>query len=254
MAKVMLAVQADAHSVPIGENPSLPQFDGGRENLQQWREDVEALAVDAALSVGDMSDVYAGAADAASLISDMDNLYAGIGNHDVATASAGDKSSEKDAIRALYGMPANYYAVDVDWLRVIVLDSAYDANGVSEASSTGHLPDAQLTWLENELDTIGANYPTLIAVHHTTWPASANTPTYFNADDAAALGALIEGRVNTWVIAGHRHPSARTWDALNGRPVFTIRALVDERWSLVTVTRRCGGLCTIDVAEQVVEP
>lgn len=236
----------------MGEAPSVPDFAGGRENLIAWRSDVEAMNVDAALSVGDISDLFAGAEDAASLIADMDNHHALHGNHDLAVGGASDKSSQKDAVRALYGMPANYYAFDAGFVRVIMLDSCYDSTDMSEAASTGHLPDTQLTWLGNELSSIGVNYPTLIAIHHTTWPASSQSPVYFNAADVSALENLIVGRENTWVIAGHRHPPVATTDMLGGRPVFTVRPLCNGLWSLVTIIQPEDGPYCIDVTEQVI--
>lgn len=246
---IQIAMMADAHSVPVGETEPTGR-EGGRVNLQQWREDVEVLLPDAALAVGDISDIHAGAADAASLIADMDNLFAGHGNHDLAEGGSGDKSTQKAAFRALYNMPDDHYAVDLDFLRLIMLDACFDSNGVPEAITAGNIPAAQITWLVNELDALSSNQPALVVCHHNIGEGTA----YMAQGSQDALSAALASRPNVWLLMGHRHPSARRWHNAGTRPGIIIRALCDERWSLVTVTRRCGGLCTIDVTEQVVEP
>lgn len=246
---IQIAMMADAHSVPIGETEPTGR-EGGRVNIQQWREDVEALLPDAALAVGDISDLHAGAEDAAGLIADMDNLFAGHGNHDLAQGGSGDKSTQKAAFRALYGMPADHYAADIGFVRLMMLDACFNDQGVPEAITAGNIPAAQITWLIEELDALDSGQPALVVCHHNIGEGVG----YMVQDSQDALSAALASRPNVWLLMGHRHPQTQRWYNAGTRPGIIIRALCDERWVLVTVTRRCGGLCTIEVAEQTVTP
>jgi hypothetical protein len=247
---VTLAVQADAHSVPVGETEPTGR-EGGRKNLQQWRADVEAMAgVDAVLSLGDISDLHSGAEDAAGLIADMDNLFAGHGNHDLAEGGSGDKSAQKAAFRALYNMPDDYYAVDIGFVRLIVLDSCYNTSGVSEAATAGFLPTAQLTWLENELDSLSSSRMGLVCMHHPVGEGAG----YMDADAEVALALVIGNRPNVFLLTGHRHPNALRYNTSGNRPAIVIRALCDERWYIVTARKWANGAFDLDVSERVVVP
>lgn len=219
--------------------------------MQAWRTAVEAATgIDAVVSIGDISDLHAGAEDAAGLIADMDNHYAAHGNHDLAEGGNGDKSAQKAAIRALYGMSADNYAVDIDFVRLIVLDSCFNTSSVSEAASIGYLPAAQLAWLETELNGVDSSRMALVCMHHPVGEGAG----YIDADTEAALAAVLTGHTNAFLLMGHRHPGAVRYNTCGGRPAVVLRAQCDERWYRVTARKWDSGVFDLDVSEQVVAP
>ncbi|MDZ7611901.1 MAG: metallophosphoesterase [Candidatus Moranbacteria bacterium] len=80
------------------------------------------------------------------------SAYYVLGNHDVCDA-------DKDRVVDLYNMPNNYYSFKERGIKFIVLDQQFNEDGSSYKDGNcyfgGHLPQKELEWLKNEVDSAG---------------------------------------------------------------------------------------------------
>jgi 3',5'-cyclic AMP phosphodiesterase CpdA len=83
-------------------------------------------------------------------------------------------------------------------LRVISLDS------VVPGKDEGHLTDAQLQWLQGELE-VAAPDGTIVAVHHPPITSPIRSMTEIALDDPEDLAGVIDGTDVCLVVAGHNH-------------------------------------------------
>lgn len=240
---MVLYAQADSHV----ENPGDPGYDVNNANgTANWLAIIEAADTAGVplLNLGDLAQTGYNVEEAGGYVNTIDQAVCVLGNHDVNPAIQ-PVSAQKAACLAAYGMPANYYALDVSFVRLLVLDSTYDANGDDTSSLTGHLTAAQLDWLENELSA-ARHRAVLILVHH---PPIAGR---FGEGDIAALETLLAGRCNVWVLAGHVHPST-IWERVVGPSIVWVLApTVNGKYARVTVQKMSNGLARVLIDEQTI--
>lgn len=102
--------------------------------------------------------------------------------------------------------------VEVDGLRIVVLDSTVPGHG------HGELRPAQLSWLAAELAR-PAPHGTVLALHHPPLPSTSRFTARIALRDRAALAAVLAGTDVRIVLAGHTHVTSA--GALAGIPVWT---------------------------------
>jgi 3',5'-cyclic-AMP phosphodiesterase len=134
-------------------------------------------------------------------------VYALPGNHD-----------ERESLRRHFGLPGTgaepiQYAVDLDGLRLLVLDTK------REGHDAGELDASRIDWLDAELASSDA--PTMIAMHHP--PLQTGVPAMdaigLPAEDRQALAAVVERHAHVRrLVGGHVHRAVA--GELGGRPVL----------------------------------
>jgi Icc protein len=90
---------------------------------------------------------------------------------------------------------------DVNGLRVISLDSTVPG------SHHGHVTDAQLDWLAEELS-VSAPHGTILAMHHPPLPSVLDLAVLVELREQAGLAEVLEGSDVRSILAGHLHYSS----------------------------------------------
>jgi hypothetical protein len=158
---------------------------------------------------------------AVSVLNEFPNHFCVIGNHDM-----GLSATNKSLVVSAFGLSSSYYAFDYDFMRIIVLDTNYDASGNDYINSMGRISDTEFTWLANELAT--TTQPGVVLVTHHT-PIDIYTGGgglhYFDTDDIAQLTTLANSRSNVTIVCGHLHYPNGMYYNLGNVPVYSLPAL-----------------------------
>ena len=194
------------------------------DNFGAFAAAANAGSYDAVIAIGDLAHEEARVSDAGDVLDTITgSVYAAMGNHEI-LQPAGTYAQSKALSRTEYGMPGNYYAANVGFCRVIVLDANYGESDEDVYTHTGRLPAAELAWLENELDTHTQD-AVVIFIHHPPRQYRADDTTEnFDADDLTALQALLDAHDNVFVYSGHWH--AAYTGAIGNTPYVVFSALV----------------------------
>ena len=93
------------------------------------------------------------------------------------------------------------YAVEVDGVRVVMLDTSVD--GMDRREQHGLLGEAQLAWLD---ETLGDDVPTLIAMHHPPFPVGIGFMDGITLRDSEAFAAVVARHTSVKrIVCGHVH-------------------------------------------------
>lgn len=248
VSEAVFWAQADSHVENIGD----PEYDAnnadGTANWLSWIAAANAAEPDAALNIGDLAQTGYNAEEAGGYLDTLTvTPIPVLGNHDVNPQEVGVSTVAEQKANCLtyYSMSNNYYAQDVGFVRVIVMDSTYDENGDDVSSLTGNITDEQITWLENELNTTTQD-AVLILMHHP--PITGR----FVEAGITALAGAIGTRTNVWIVTGHVHPSTQWTRTCGNAVVWVMVPMVDAGYSTVTVQKMSNGLCRVVTAEQSV--
>lgn len=141
-----------------------------------------------------------------------------------------------------HGMPAAYYAVDIGFCRLIVLDDNYDASGSDTSDLIGYLSESERAWLANEIATTSQDV-ILICTHH---PPIADR---WGASDIQALSDAIGTRVNVWVLSGHMHAISNVVYTVGAAVIHNLAPIVFGAYSIVTAQRMSNGLATLKISQ-----
>ncbi len=164
-------------------------------------------------------------------------VYHVFGNHDVANLS-------KRELGATLGKWAAYEYVDLDGIRLVLLDS----QDPTVERIGGTLGTEQLAWLSSTIR--GSRQPCLIFCHHPLDEQAVDGHWYFEAHPGHAHAGNREnarrifeegGRVLA-VFSGHMHWTRATM--INGIPYVTIGSIVDGGF---TKGRPCGAFAEVTV-------
>lgn len=248
VSEAVFWAQADSHVENIGD----PEYDAnnadGTANWLSWIAAANAAEPDAALNIGDLAQTGYNAEEAGGYLDTLTvTPIPVLGNHDVNPQEVGVSTVAEQKANCLtyYSMSNNYYAQDVGFVRVIVMDSTFDENGDDVSSLTGNLTSAQLTWLENELDTLTQD-AALVLMHHP--PITGR----FVDATITELANIVEGKINVWFVSGHVHPSTQWIRTVGDAVLWVIVPMVDAGYATVTVQKMSNGLCRTLTAEQSV--
>lgn len=122
-------------------------------------------------------------------------IHLAAGNHDDAKTMV----SVFGGTSFLGGAESSYYLVDYPDARIVVLDSAVPG------SMAGHLPAAQLDWLDTTLSE-RADVPALVCLHHPPVDVGMAFLDSINLDNAQALAAVVQEHSHVQrILAGHVH-------------------------------------------------
>lgn len=223
----------DPHYQPIDEEENYP---GARANTLAWIAAANAdTYLQANVPVGDLC--YFGGLSPQSAAHDAfgqiaSGLYVVCGNHEGAAA-------EKGIFKTLWGLNPLYYYADIGLIRLIVLDTNFDAAGNDASVQAGAIPPTQMTWLEGLLD---VERPVVIAMHHYPQLAVWNPPPWFNEDDLNEFTALLLARAvaypdyPTVVLSGHIHGVYRTKE-MGGATIHALPIAADGAYYKLVVRK-----------------
>jgi hypothetical protein len=146
-----------------------------------------------------------------------DRLYC-MGNHDLSKLS-------KVEVQNYLGINYNHSVTDENGIRVITLDTNSIGSGDNGYGMTGRLPDGELEWLEENLDT---ELPVVVFSHQSPISTLESNGWRTNIYEAANLRAVLEKNGNVVaVFSGHTAVNYST--EINGISYAIINNLVDER-------------------------
>jgi hypothetical protein len=148
---------------------------------------------------------------------DAPRLYC-IGNHDLSKLSKGE-------VQNYLGISYNHSVTDENDIRVITLDTNSIGSGDNGYGVTGRLPDEELEWLEENLDT---ELPVVVFSHQSPISTPEGNGWRTNIYEAAELRAVLEKNDNVVaVFSGHTALNYST--EINGISYAIINNLVDEK-------------------------
>lgn len=149
---------------------------------------------------------------------DAPRLYC-MGNHDLSTLSKGE-------VQKYLGIEYNHSVMDKNSIRVITLDTNSIGSGESGYGVTGRLPDGELEWLEENLDT---ELPVIVFSHQSPIATPESDGDWrTNIYNAENLRAALEKNDNVVaVFSGHTAVNYST--EINGINYVIINNLVDEK-------------------------
>ena len=141
-----------------------------------------------------------------------------MGNHDLSKLSKGE-------VQNYLGIGYNHSATDKNGIRVITLDTNSIGSGENGYGVTGRLPDGELEWLEENLDT---ELPVVVFSHQSPISTPDDNSWRTNIYEAVELRAVLEKNNNVVaVFSGHAAVNYST--EINGINYVIINNLVDEK-------------------------
>jgi hypothetical protein len=165
---------------------------------------------------------------------DAPRLYC-IGNHDLSKLSKGE-------VQNYLGIDYNHSVTDMNGIRVITLDTNSMSSGENGYGVTGRLPDGELEWLEEKLDT---DLPVVVFSHQSPISTPEGNNWRTNIYDAEELRAVLEENDNVVaVFSGHVTVNYST--EINGINYVIINNLTDEKaknsFADITVEKTGGNV------------
>jgi len=161
-----------------------------------------------------------------------------VGNHDLAGAFPADGSPSAQDPRALWrewtGHARTYRAFDAGDYRVILLDSIELTGG--EKLYRGHIDQAQIEWLRQEIDSLPKDQPIILGTHipfrttfaQATQNPNAGHPPNLVVENANDVLDLFRDRHLPLVLQGHLH--SNEWIDWAGRKFLMGGALSAAWW------------------------
>ncbi len=141
-----------------------------------------------------------------------------IGNHDLSDLS-------KTQVQQALGIDYSHSATDLNGIRIITLDTNSLNSGESKYGVTGRVPDKELEWLEEKLNTV---FPVIVFTHHSPISTPEDNDWRTNIYDAAELRSTLEKNSNVVaVFSGHTALNYST--ERNGINYVIINNLTDEK-------------------------
>jgi len=161
---------------------------------------------------------------------DASRLYC-MGNHDLSKLSKGE-------VQKYLGIDYNHSVMDKNGIRVITLDTNSVSSGESGYGVTGRLPDGELEWLEENLNT---ELPVIVFSHQSPISTPESNSWRMNIYDAEELRSVLEKNDNVVaVFSGHVAVNYST--ERNGINYVIINNLTDEKaknsFADITVEKR----------------
>lgn len=241
---ITLWVASDPHV----HDEMAPGYELGESYLLKWMPLANAASKDAVVLVGDQAHTEAYIEEAAGHLETLASYHAVLGNHDMLDAPGNNYHQAKiDAVDA-YGMPGEYYAFDMSFARVIVLNTNYDGSDNDAPVQEGHLPAAQQAWLQNEVDTTTKD-AVLIFMHHPPIE-TVNGGLQFDTTDIGELTTIVNSRENVWIISAHSHPANNYRFYLMDVLVWCLAPMIRGHYSICRLSKLADGSITLALAEQ----
>lgn len=172
--------------------------------------------------------------------SSADRLYC-MGNHDLSKLSKGE-------VQSYLGINYNHSVTDENGVRVITLDTNSIGSGDSGYGVTGRLPDGELEWLEEKLDT---EKPVIVFSHQSPVSTPDGNDWRTNIYDATELRAALEKNGNVAAVFSG-HTAANYSVETNGINYVIINNLTDEKakGSFADITvEKTGSNVSVTVAQ-----
>jgi hypothetical protein len=217
-----------------------------------------AAAVPLAIVSGDLADCFDGTTGdidlAASILATLNNRMVVPGNHDHnGPVSLADRDARLAYLQSDYGMPAAWWAFDLNFLRVVMLESCYyPTDSHTYNSYTGWMPAAEVTFLTNEINAL-TKEAMLIVSHHPPVDHADGQGQWWDATQVAALITILAGGKPVFWLCGHAGTDKIQIWSLGAIPVYIAPHFRDNStYALGTITRYPGQPVTIDFNTAVV--
>lgn len=237
-------ISTDIHVENVGEEFYNPENSAGTANYLAYIALANAANPLAAINLGDMGQTSYNIEEVGGYIDTLNNAVTVIGNHDIWPVTGREVVSDNKSLAVSeYNLLDSYYAQDIGFCKLIILDSNHNISGQDDSSLTGYLTAAQRTWLTNEIASTQQK-AIIICVHHPPLDG------WWGEEDLQALESAIGERVNVWILCGHLHAVANTVYTIGNAVIHNLAPIVFGKYSIATVQYMSNGFAKFTLTQQ----